>query len=167
MLGSGTLPPLVAGVSRPGNVVMGASSERLFPPDLRSVVGAFFCSRKNEQRKIPVVVGFLGVCRSRGVVEFPNCNREWAAHVCRCVLANGVSSRKLAERMQMLGKLLMNGRVRIVLAGLLALVIVGGGVAWKMGDDLVALKSGSVSELQDSPEVRGMINKIAYLVKVL
>jgi large subunit ribosomal protein L30 len=25
----------------------------------------------------------------------------------------------------------------------------------------------SVSELQDSPEVRGMINKIAYLVKVL
>ena len=78
VLGSGTLPPLVAGVSRPGNLVMGASSERPFPPDARSVVGAFFCSRKNEQRKIPVVVGFLGVCRSRGVVEFPNCKREWA-----------------------------------------------------------------------------------------
>jgi large subunit ribosomal protein L30 len=28
-------------------------------------------------------------------------------------------------------------------------------------------KVNSVSELQDSPEVRGMINKIAYLVKVL
>ena len=28
-------------------------------------------------------------------------------------------------------------------------------------------KIGSVSELQDSPAVRGMINKISYLVKVL
>lgn len=28
-------------------------------------------------------------------------------------------------------------------------------------------KLGSVSELQDTPAVRGMINKIAYLVKVL
>jgi large subunit ribosomal protein L30 len=28
-------------------------------------------------------------------------------------------------------------------------------------------KVNSVSELQDSPEVRGMINKISYLVKVL
>jgi large subunit ribosomal protein L30 len=28
-------------------------------------------------------------------------------------------------------------------------------------------KVNSVSELQDSPAVRGMINKIAYLVKVL
>jgi large subunit ribosomal protein L30 len=28
-------------------------------------------------------------------------------------------------------------------------------------------KIRSVSELQDSPEVRGMINKISYLVKVL
>ena len=28
-------------------------------------------------------------------------------------------------------------------------------------------KLNSVSELQDSPEVRGMINKISYLVKVL
>ena len=28
-------------------------------------------------------------------------------------------------------------------------------------------KLNSVSELQDTPEVRGMINKIAYLVKVL
>jgi large subunit ribosomal protein L30 len=28
-------------------------------------------------------------------------------------------------------------------------------------------KVNSVSELQDSPEVRGMINKIAYLVKVI
>ena len=28
-------------------------------------------------------------------------------------------------------------------------------------------KLNSVSELKDSPEVRGMINKIAYLVKVL
>ena len=28
-------------------------------------------------------------------------------------------------------------------------------------------KIRSVSELQDTPEVRGMINKIAYLVKVL
>jgi large subunit ribosomal protein L30 len=28
-------------------------------------------------------------------------------------------------------------------------------------------KVNSVSELQDSPEVRGMINKIAYLVKVV
>lgn len=28
-------------------------------------------------------------------------------------------------------------------------------------------KLNSVSELQDSPAVRGMINKIAYLVKVL
>ena len=76
------------------------------------------------------------------MVEFPNCKREWAAHVCRCVLAKRVGSRKLADRMQVLGKLLKNGRVRIVLAGLLALVIVGGGVAWKMGVDLVALKSG-------------------------
>ena len=28
-------------------------------------------------------------------------------------------------------------------------------------------KLNSTSELQDSPEVRGMINKISYLVKVL
>ena len=28
-------------------------------------------------------------------------------------------------------------------------------------------KLNSVSELKDSPEVRGMINKISYLVKVL
>ena len=28
-------------------------------------------------------------------------------------------------------------------------------------------KLGSTSELKDSPEVRGMINKISYLVKVL
>ncbi len=28
-------------------------------------------------------------------------------------------------------------------------------------------KVNSVSELKDSPEVRGMINKISYLVKVL
>ena len=28
-------------------------------------------------------------------------------------------------------------------------------------------KLGSVSELQDTPAVRGMINKISYLVKVL
>lgn len=28
-------------------------------------------------------------------------------------------------------------------------------------------KVNSVSELQDSPEVRGMINKISYLVKVI
>ena len=28
-------------------------------------------------------------------------------------------------------------------------------------------KLNSVSELKDTPEVRGMINKIAYLVKVL
>ena len=28
-------------------------------------------------------------------------------------------------------------------------------------------KLNSVSELQDSPEVRGMINKISYLVKIL
>ncbi len=28
-------------------------------------------------------------------------------------------------------------------------------------------KLNSVSELKDSPEVRGMINKIAYLVRVL
>jgi len=28
-------------------------------------------------------------------------------------------------------------------------------------------KSGSTSELQDTPAVRGMINKISYLVKVL
>jgi len=28
-------------------------------------------------------------------------------------------------------------------------------------------KIGSVSELQDSPALRGMINKISYLVKVL
>jgi large subunit ribosomal protein L30 len=28
-------------------------------------------------------------------------------------------------------------------------------------------KLRSISELQDSPEVRGMINKISYLVKVL
>lgn len=28
-------------------------------------------------------------------------------------------------------------------------------------------KLGSMSELQDTPAVRGMINKIAYLVKVL
>ena len=28
-------------------------------------------------------------------------------------------------------------------------------------------KLNSVSELQDTPEVRGMINKISYLVKVL
>jgi large subunit ribosomal protein L30 len=28
-------------------------------------------------------------------------------------------------------------------------------------------KINSVSELKDSPEVRGMINKISYLVKVL
>ncbi len=28
-------------------------------------------------------------------------------------------------------------------------------------------KLGSVSELQDTPAVRGMINKIAYLVRVL
>ncbi|MSQ55958.1 MAG: 50S ribosomal protein L30 [Limnohabitans sp.] len=28
-------------------------------------------------------------------------------------------------------------------------------------------KIGSVSELQDTPAVRGMINKIGYLVKVL
>ena len=28
-------------------------------------------------------------------------------------------------------------------------------------------KMGSVSELQDTPAVRGMINKISYLVKVL
>jgi len=28
-------------------------------------------------------------------------------------------------------------------------------------------KIGSISELQDTPAVRGMINKISYLVKVL
>ena len=28
-------------------------------------------------------------------------------------------------------------------------------------------KLNSISELQDTPEVRGMINKISYLVKVL
>ena len=28
-------------------------------------------------------------------------------------------------------------------------------------------KLGSVSELQDTPAVRGMINKISYLVKIL
>jgi LSU ribosomal protein L30P len=28
-------------------------------------------------------------------------------------------------------------------------------------------KLNSISELQDSPEVRGMINKISYLVKIL
>jgi len=28
-------------------------------------------------------------------------------------------------------------------------------------------KLGSISELQDTPAVRGMINKISYLVKVL
>ncbi|GAA3986543.1 50S ribosomal protein L30 [Comamonas faecalis] len=28
-------------------------------------------------------------------------------------------------------------------------------------------KLNSISELKDSPEVRGMINKVAYLVKVL
>ena len=28
-------------------------------------------------------------------------------------------------------------------------------------------KIGSVSELQDTPAVRGMINKISYLIKVL
>ena len=28
-------------------------------------------------------------------------------------------------------------------------------------------KMGSVSELQDTPAVRGMINKISYLIKVL
>ena len=28
-------------------------------------------------------------------------------------------------------------------------------------------KLNSISELKDTPEVRGMINKIAYLVKVL
>ena len=28
-------------------------------------------------------------------------------------------------------------------------------------------KLNSVSELKDTPEVRGMINKIAYLVKIL
>jgi uncharacterized membrane protein YdjX (TVP38/TMEM64 family) len=60
----------------------------------------------------------------------------------RCVLAKRACSRKFAGRMQMLGKLLKNGRVRIALAGLLALVIASGVVAWKMGVDLAALKSG-------------------------
>ena len=32
---------------------------------------------------------------------------------------------------------------------------------------LVLRKIGSTSELQDTPAVRGMINKISYLVKVL
>lgn len=60
----------------------------------------------------------------------------------RCVLANGVCSRKPRHRMKMLGKLLMNGRVRIALASLLTFSILGGVVAWKMGVDLATLKSG-------------------------
>ena len=44
--------------------------------------------------------------------------------------------------MQRLGKLLKDGRVQIALVAVLALMVAGGVLAWKMGVDLVVLKSG-------------------------
>ena len=43
----------------------------------------------------------------------------------------------------------------------------GGGVRIATVRGLGLRKLNSVSELKDSPEVRGMINKVSYLVKVI